>query len=683
MVTAIKLSKIILSVLCALCALLAMASVVSILTLVIVLGIYVGVSIAAEKVAPTVIQSRPVPRRRKQSAPPQPPASPRYAAMIGIVTGLTPMMFLVVLELAMRVIGFNNSYPLFIDSPGVQGYMQVNPDVVKRFLVQESPASAMQADTIFFLKEKPANGFRIFVLGESSAAGFPYGRFGSLAGMLQQRLERTFPDKNIEVITTAMSAASSYMLLDFTDEIIAQKPDAVLIYTGHNEYLGILTVGSAYSVSGSRETTLAFLKLRQLRLFQLVKGIYYSLSGGKLAGGANRNVMAEIARDKEIAYGSPVFEAGVAQFRDNLKDILGKYRQESIPVFIGTLASNERDQAPFVSKVAPGVDEKLWQEYYQEGLTAAVNKKDFPAATAAFSKALSMDDMAANAYYAQGYVYEEEGDYEQARKFYLAAKDRDQLRFRAPEVFNDVIRQAAQEHHAIVVDVQEALRKEAVNGIISTDLMLEHVHPNARGYFLLTDAYYEALRQQKMIGSWENAISRDAAWQEVPLTDVDILYAQYKIEQLTSAYPYKKVATTPNVPEPTNLIEQLAYERYYGTSQWLDQTLRLMQYYQEQKDMANMTKVAVILADAVPFYAEYQSMAGSFLVISGKVDQAIPYLEKAAALSPRDPKVLFDLVNAYLLAGKTEQANATLQYLLQIAPDYQPALDLLKASESE
>ena len=41
-----------------------------------------------------------------------------------------------------------------------------------------------------------------------------------------------------------MSAVSSYTLLDFSDEIVDYQPDAILIYAGHNEYLGILGVGS-------------------------------------------------------------------------------------------------------------------------------------------------------------------------------------------------------------------------------------------------------------------------------------------------------------------------------------------------------------------------------------------------------------------------------------------------------
>lgn len=679
LIFALKLLKIFLSALCALCALLAMVSVVSVWVLLIVIGLYVGAAFLTEKFSPTVIARPRAARRRKQQSASPPAAQPsaRSLAIFGTITGLTPMLFLVVLELGLRVIGFNNSYPLFIDSPGAPGYMQVNPDVVKRFLVQESPASAMQADTIFFLKDKPADTYRIFVLGESSAAGFPYGRFGSLAGMLEQRLRRTFPDKNIEVITTAMSAVNSYTLLDFTDEILAQKPDAVLIYTGHNEYVGILGVGSAYSVSTSRDTTLAFLKLRQLRLFQIVKDTYYSFSVGNLAKASSRNVMAEIARDKEIPYGSATFDAGVAQFRDNLDDMLSRYEQAHVPVLIGTLVSNERDQAPFVSKVGPGVDPALWEQVYQQGYSAIKNK-DWPAAQAAFARDLSMDDIAADAYYAQAYVYESEKNYEAARQDYLAAKDRDQLRFRAPEVFNDVIRQEAQKHGAILVDVQAAFHREAVNGIIGTDLILEHVHPNAYGYFVLTDAYYEALRQHSMIGSWEHAISKEQAWQEVPLTDVDMLYAKYKVQQLTSAYPFKQTDTTPSVPPPTNLIEQLAQGRYYGTSQWLGDMLQLLQYYQDQKDTANVTKVALILADAVPFYADYQSLAGRQLVEAGKADQALPYLRQAVQINPANTSALFDLAKAYSLAGKPDLARATLTELLRIDPNNQPALDLLK-----
>ena len=44
------------------------------------------------------------------------------------------------------------------------------------------------------------------------------------------------------------------------------------------------------------------------------------------------------------------------QFEDNLGRLLAKYRAAGIPVFIGTLVSNERDQAPLA--VLAGVGER-------------------------------------------------------------------------------------------------------------------------------------------------------------------------------------------------------------------------------------------------------------------------------------------------------------------------------------
>src|SRR5690242_20224342 len=88
--------KIILSVLCALCALLWMASVISIVALLVVIGIYIGVSVAADKLTPAA-QSQPVTKRQKRAS--QAPVAGKYDTLFGIITGLTPMLFLVLLEL--------------------------------------------------------------------------------------------------------------------------------------------------------------------------------------------------------------------------------------------------------------------------------------------------------------------------------------------------------------------------------------------------------------------------------------------------------------------------------------------------------------------------------------------------------------------------------------------------------
>ena len=186
--------------------------------------------------------------------------------------------------------------------------------------------------------------------GESSAAGFPYGRWASPAALLQQRLQRAYPDREIEVINTGMAAVTSYVLLDFADEIIAQQPDAVVVYTGHNEFLGIGGVGSSLASANSPALARAIAALRRLHLYRaLERGLGSLGSGADPLAAREGTLMSRVVAERSIPLGSPLYERGLEQFRGNLDRLLARYQAAGIPVFIGTLASNERDRAPFAS----------------------------------------------------------------------------------------------------------------------------------------------------------------------------------------------------------------------------------------------------------------------------------------------------------------------------------------------
>ncbi len=69
-----------------------------------------------------------------------------------------------------------------------------------------------------------------------------------MAGYYIENWQIHFQIKKIEIINTAMTAVNTYTILDFMDEVIAQKPDAILIYAGHNEFYGALGVASMESL---------------------------------------------------------------------------------------------------------------------------------------------------------------------------------------------------------------------------------------------------------------------------------------------------------------------------------------------------------------------------------------------------------------------------------------------------
>ena len=350
------------------------------------------------------------------------------------------MAFLVLLGLegGLRLVGFGKSYPLFIPVEDAPGYLRANPDVVRRFMTDEAKTPNLCIRPVYFESEKRPSTLRIFVQGSSTAEGYPYGYGASPAGMLQQRLQRTFPERRVEVITTAMCAVNTYTLLDFVDEIIDQHPDAVLIYAGHNEYLGLLGVGSGFSAGRRRAAVRAFLMMRDLRIFQLLRNV---VSGRpqETKEQSNRTLMATIAREKRIPYGSALFERGLDQYRANLDAILARYQKAKIPVFIGTVVSNERDQPPFISGHREGTDASAWRRHFESGVRA-LEAGDAAATLEAVDRAIEMDDAPAQGHFLRARALDRMGRYREARQAYLAAKDRDELRFRAPEAINDIIR---------------------------------------------------------------------------------------------------------------------------------------------------------------------------------------------------------------------------------------------------
>ena len=70
--------------------------------------------------------------------------------------------------------------------------------------------------------------------------------------------------------------------------------------------------------------------------------------------------MQLLAGDRRVPLESPLYERGLAQFRANLAAILSGYRARGVPVLIGTVVSNERDQPPFVTGFSPGTDTTAW-----------------------------------------------------------------------------------------------------------------------------------------------------------------------------------------------------------------------------------------------------------------------------------------------------------------------------------
>ena len=549
-----------------------------------------------------------------------------------LITLLLPVLLLAAAEFALRATGIGALEPLFVPAQVSQGYLQPNPAAIQRFFPDPRRAPDVSIDTVYFPARKAPGTLRIFVQGESSAAGFPYGRWASPAAMLQERLQRAYPDRNVEVINTAMAAVTSYVLLDFADEIIAQEPDAVVMYTGHNEYLGVGGVGSSLVSAKSPRLARAVSQLRRLHLYRALERFVSSFGPARdPLLDREGTLMARVAAERSIPLGSPLYEHGLAQFRGNLDRLLGKYRKAGIPVFIGTLASNERDQPPFISSPDTAAGDSAAQH---------------------FAKARNLD---------------REHRFDEARAEYVAARDSDELRFRAPESFNAVIRETAVRHGATLVDVHGTLQAASRDGIIGSDLMLEHVHPNAEGYFRLAGAFYPAL--VRWAGTPGVEVDEQTARGEMPLTEVDRLHGEYRVATLRNDWPFVAERRPTQLPAPTSRIEEIAQSWFAGGMNWAEAMNEALAEYQRTGNDAEAARVTVNLADAFINSAQAQYTAGRQLLQADQAPRALRYLRRATGLDDGVIEYQMSLAQAQFMLGRKSESVTTLEAILAKHPD--------------
>ena len=627
---------------------------------------------------------------------------------------LVPAAFFAVAEAGLRVAGFGASYPLFVPVDGKEDYLYQNRQVARRYFVHADKVPSSLPD--FFEAEKSAGTFRIFVQGGSTGAGFPFYYGGAFSRMLEQRLIQTFPDRHIEVVNTSMAAVNSYTLLDLVDEILAHAPNAVLIYAGHNEYYGALGVGSTESLGRSPWLIRTYLAVDDLRIVQALRrglawltGLVSSSAPGERPSGT---LMEQMIGDQRIPYGSADYRHGLRQFESNLSRILRRYREHGIPVFVATIASNELDHAPFGAGFSPDADTLAWKSAYNAA-TEASRYGDLSAALEYLDEAISTDSLNALAYYLKGRMLAEAGRFADARTALVAAKDRDELRFRAAEDVNTVIRDVVDAEDAHLVDVRGALSAASPNGIIGETLMTEHLHPNVDGYFEIADAFYEALRERGLIGDWSNAVARDVARSEILLTPVDSLAGLFRIRQLKAGWPFQPPGVSRKWDEGIDAgdpIADLALRLVKDEIDWADANDALRRLLEQRGDYRGALKAALARVQEYPFIATPYLVAGNILVRQARYDEAIVYfeaanevdetaaghrmigsillqrgerapamrhLERAVALDPSDRAALYNLSGAYALEQEFGKARTTVRRLLELDPDHQAGRQLL------
>ena len=556
---------------------------------------------------------------------------------------LVPVLFFGAAEVVLRWVNYGGDLRLFRESL-INGtpFYTINPDVTRRYFRTIQVRAAMSADV--FAKEKGANTCRIFCLGESSTLGYPYFFNGAFPSMIKDRLAALWPDKNFEVINLGVTAVNSYTVADFAQELIAYKPDAILVYCGHNEFYGALGVGSTESLGRNRGLIKAYLTLEEWRTFRLLRD---GVNGIKtmLNSSANQSreatVMEGMVGNREIAFGSDAYRAAMVNFQANVEEIAQLGAVHNIPVVFGTLVSNIGGLEPFVSTFSAKTDDaqkKACGESYGRA-KQAFELGRYQEARSILESAISIDSMPARLHFILGRVEERQGNVEVAAKEYKLARDLDALRFRAPSEFNSILRAVALRSKAHIAEVEQLIEAKSDHGIIGNQFVLEHVHLNVDGYFLAAKAFVRALTDNDVLAprqqwQWDKDKSDAQYRAEVGVTPLDSVMAAIRLWVLMQSWPFTNTGVSVQQYRPQTTMEQIAKACLVKQFTWEEAHVKMADFYSTQGKLEQASQEYYALAKATPYNVSPLLRMGRLLLSAGKWAEAQKAFERSLKIGP-------------------------------------------------
>jgi lysophospholipase L1-like esterase len=424
-----------------------------------------------------------------------------------------------------------------------------------------------------FLAQKPAGGFRVFVVGASSAAGVPYSPAESFSGWLSRRLEAELPDVPVEVVNAATSSFATRRLLIRTRELARHDPDLLIIYSGHAE----IWENRYYAELIGMEPWLFALweQVRSTRLFALASVLLDPTLNSELDArrADERKQMFAVLSDA-----SPEeFREAEARYRANLEAMIESMRGVGAEVMLLTISQNFADWEPGGSSHRPALpDSELarWNQLVAEGDRLA--PRDCGGALHSWQRALEIDDEFAALHFSMANCYRELLRFDEAQRSYVRASDLDRAYHGAPTRYNEIVRELALAHDTPYVDAYGVLLRASGNGIVGDNLFADLAHPNIRAHQLIGEAVAdELLRRGIPVGreQWQRGAYREIDVAEVYESHPDLRRQEHLVRALSCQLAQRHSCVTREVEAALAMNpDDVAVQRFLRSAQRLERS---------------------------------------------------------------------------------------------------------------
>lgn len=391
------------------------------------------------------------------------------------------------LEVLLRLFDIGPSNRLFLPAQdhGEPTYA-INPLAAHRFFqpqyLRHVPFDAR------FPAVKTEGTVRIFALGASTLVGFPNPPETAFPHFLERMLADTYPGTRFEIVNCGITAINTFCLLDFAEEILAYQPDLLLIYAGHNEFVGPYGATTPFVYFGENRTLIrTLMNLQSTRLYGVLRDIVRRFGPEPPQG---RFGLHLVTREVDIL--DDAHRITGENYQRNLETIIQAATDRGVSVILSTLVSNLKDFHP-LRATCPELDQ-----------TRPTNLTTTDERT--IKNLLAQSPYCAALHFALGRHYYRQGLSAQAQQAFIRARDMDRLPFRAPTNFNRILRQLADDQDQVVLsDSEAAFAAASPQGIIGSELITEHLHPTVYGHYLIARTMVETLVPDAISRDWGRA----------------------------------------------------------------------------------------------------------------------------------------------------------------------------------
>jgi tetratricopeptide (TPR) repeat protein len=652
------------------------------------------------KRAVSTIFSRRRKKEDKKRKPPQPITGWRLWLFRVACLVVVPALFFIFLEIVLRVVGFGFHTTTTVKCKvNDKASYRSNPKFAWRFF---HPNVARMANPFVFPADKSDDTYRIFVLGASAAAGMPDDTF-CFGRILQVMLRQRYPQANFEVITAAMPAINSHVVLEIADDCARHQTDLFIVYLGNNEVVGPYGAGTVFTPISSNLSLIRFgIAIKATRLGQLITNLLQSAGAGD-APRVWRGM--KMFLEKQVRANDSNLEIVYRHFQRNLQDIRRLACKSGINIIFCTVPSNLKDSPPFASLHRPNLrdtEKKNWDEIYQRGLECETDG-NYAEAVERYLKAAEIDSSYANLQFRLGRCYWAMGEYEKSRERYIQARHLDTLRFRADNRINEIIRNEACDRAAEGVYLLDAVRtfeKNSPHEITGEELFLEHVHMNFKGNYLLAETIFKQVEEilPQRIKHYEvverpfpteSECARHLAytdWDRYRIADevldgfikqapfTNQLYHDLRVRKMEQKLKALKASLS---PEALNEVEgQYRWAIQQTPSDWWLHWKygELLEYLDKYNAAAEQYRLVL---NYVPHRYEAYAKLGLLFGKQGNPDAAITHNIEALRIYPFFADAYFNLGLAYHVQGRLDKAVENYSKAIRLKPDLPQAYNNL------